>query len=1054
MSPGDTSENNGRSLLPDALRSMTRFAVRRPRATLLTVVIVAFASIWWSAVSLGFKTDRADLIDPGADFQQRWVNYTEQFGGESDIVVVVEAEHSAQVTAAIDALGKRMEREPEHFQNVLYKIDPQTFPIRKGLQFQSTEQLSRGLATLEELRPYLGNQWEQLRIDATFNYLRTGYEQWDQLSSDQQKQLVQQTDRITTSLEKFLDDPSQFESPWEQPLMARLPGRQTEQQRADGSRYFLNRRGTIGFLKAFPVTGGDADDGQSQKEQTKKEQTTDFNGATESIDRLRALIADISSEHPDVTMSVTGIPVLESDEMQRSQTDMLKAAGISFLGVGLLLLIGFRGVRHPALALVMLAIGMAWAFGYTTLIVGHLNILSLSFAVILIGLGIDFAIHYLARYLELRHEGKALRPALLKTSFGVGAGIMTAAITTAFAFFSATLTSFLGVAELGLIAGGGILLCALATFIVLPALIALSDRDVEPRKLPTPFEGNFLRRGIARFPLVVSIVTLLLIAGIGLHVFQWSEDVGNEGRLESSIRYDYNLLNLQADGLESVEAQQRVFDAADHSLLYAVSVANSPEEARRLKASFERLPTVHHVEELASALPEVTRAEVTRAEATGAETTGQQVDPRKVRLIQQYQAMLSRLRAEPPTISVRRPESVGKSIDDFYNVIRQQHHPQCQQIAKRIDQFIIRFGDIQQFPTEEAQQNFIRDYQNHLTTSVHRQLVSLRGMTNVEPVSLSEFPSAIRSRFIGKNGQWLLQVYPKNQIWDAEPLTAFVNDVRSVDSNITGTPIQNLEASRQIQSSYQTAAIYALGAILLVLLIDFLGREYTLLTLLAPLAVVAFTVIMLKTRRMPFDPQWLAVTYVGMAVAIAAIFDFRNLCDALLAMVPPLAGGLVMFGMLALLNIDLNPANLIVLPLVLGIGVDDGVHVIHDYRLQQNSSLEKSASTTLYRMSPSTMNAIALTSLTSMVGFGSMMIAAHRGLYSVGLVLVIGVGSCLFVSLVTLPAVLTLFSRNRQGAVTEEKIGDRQQANQQQAQQKNQQQQTASSQGNKKTRAA
>ena len=80
--------------------------------------------------------------------------------------------------------------------------------------------------------------------------------------------------------------------------------------------------------------------------------------------------------------------------------------------------------------------------------------------------------------------------------------------------------------------------------------------------------------------------------------------------------------------------------------------------------------------------------------------------------------------------------------------------------------------------------------------------------------------------------------------------------------------------------------------------------------------------------------------------------------------------------------------------------MDDGVHVVHDFRMQ----------TGRYRPSSSTINAIVLTSLTSMIGFGSMMVAAHRGLYSVGLVLVVGIGSCLFVSLVTLPAILTLVS--------------------------------------------
>jgi len=114
-----------------------------------------------------------------------------------------------------------------------------------------------------------------------------------------------------------------------------------------------------------------------------------------------------------------------------------------------------------------------------------------------------------------------------------------------------------------------------------------------------------------------------------------------------------------------------------------------------------------------------------------------------------------------------------------------------------------------------------------------------------------------------------------------------------------------------------------------------------------------------------------------------------------------------MFGLMGLLGIDLNPANLIVLPLVLGIGVDDGVHVIHDFREQRGN----------YQTSSSTINAIVLTSLTSMIGFGSMMVASHRGLYSVGMVLVIGVGSCLLVSLVMLPALLTILSNSEANSI-------------------------------------
>ncbi|MEZ6148410.1 MAG: MMPL family transporter, partial [Planctomycetaceae bacterium] len=301
----------------------------------------------------------------------------------------------------------------------------------------------------------------------------------------------------------------------------------------------------MGFLLTVLVDGGD-----------------DFQGSSQSIDRLRELIGDTEELYPGVEIGLTGIPVLESDEMRRSQSDMTIASVISFVGVGLLLLLGFRGVRHPALAMLMLLVGLSWSIGYATLFVGHLNILSVSFTAILVGLGIDFAIHYLARYLELRHSGVELRPALLRTSWGVGTGIVTAAVTTALAFFCATFTTFLGVAELGIIAGGGILLCCVTTFVVLPALIAIADRRVEPRRLPSQFQGVLLRRLTARRPLIVTIATIAAIIVVSTGSLTLVD-----GHVVPKVKYDANLLNLQARGVDSVNLQNRVFRESQGSLL-------------------------------------------------------------------------------------------------------------------------------------------------------------------------------------------------------------------------------------------------------------------------------------------------------------------------------------------------------------------------------------------------------------------------------------------------------------------------------------------------------
>ncbi len=952
------------SWLGDALSWITRLSSRNPRLTLCLVLLVSCAALGYTASCLSFHTKRSDLIDPEADFHKRWIEYTQTFGDSSDIVVIIEGAKPAPIEEALEDLGVRLARESDLFTNILYKADTKKLE-QKGLQYFPPEHLAAGLNRLTTYQSVGQGRWDTARLDyvirTTTYHLQTALNSSNAMLGNF---ALERADRMAKSLEGSLADPNQFQSPWPEII----PGRENLPAFGVRSHYLLNNEGTMGFLKVVPV----------------KNEEDDFNGDSHAVDRIREVIAQVSGQHPEVQIGVTGIPVLENDEMRRSQSDMMKASVISFVAVGVLLFIGFRGFRHPILGMVMLLVGMAWTFGYTTLVVGHLNILSVSFAVILIGLGIDFAIHYLARYLELRHQGHLLRPALRRTSTSVGTGIVTAALTTALAFFCATFTQFLGVAELGIIAGGGILLCGVATFLVLPALVSLSDQKVEPKKLPTPFDGNLLRGMTSRFPRIVMVLSMVLIFGLALQVIDWNSESGPS----TTIRYDSNLLNLQADGLESVEVQKRAFGQAKDSLLFAVSIAKTPEEARNLKDQFETLPSVERVEELASRLP-----------ASASQTTAAYLQAYRTRL-----AGLSAPPSDPPAIN---PASVGRAFEELLATLRRVNTPQALEISQSIDRFLNRFETM----SLRSQTEFLSGYQIRAVMALGQQLQSIAAASNPDPITLSDLPLELTNRFVSEEGQWLVQVYPKEQIWDAAPLKRFVDDVRSVDPNVTGTPLQNYEASRQIKDSYQTASLYALAVICVVLLVDFLGRDNKLLVMGPPLAVIVFAFMMLQTRRIEVSPLLLVGSYLLMATAIAAILDINNLRDAILAMVPPVAGGLMMFGILALLGVDLNPANLIVLPLILGIGVDDGVHVVHDFRLQKGR----------YRTSSSTMNAIVLTSLTSMIGFGSMMVAAHRGLSSVGLVLVIGVGSCLFVSLVLLPAILTLVSGHSEESESDEK---------------------------------
>ncbi len=966
-----------RGFLPETLRTVTQFTSSRPWGTLAAVVLLSLLSCVLTVQFIQFKTKRSDLIDPNAPFHKRWLRYTKSFGDASDIVFVVESESTRRVKETLEEIAKRLRQHPELFSQILYKVDLR--PLRrKGLQYLSPQALQRIASEVEQFQPVLAGRWDLLKLDGLVSRLRVmlAYAvqrerkllQASSLRTDSNGRTVPldelsarrgvestltQVALLTRSLKSSLQEPARFQPPWPP-----LPSESETVPQADFQvAYLTSEDGTIGFLKTKPAEASEG-----------------FSGPAKACDTARQILKEIRVEHPDVRVGLTGIPVLESDEMRKSQQDMMEASAISLVGVIVLLVVGFRGFRHPLLALAMLTVGMAWSFGYTTLTVGHLNILSVSFAVILIGLGIDFAIHYLARYLQLRHEGYEWQPALLEASEEIGVGIVTAAVTTALAFFCTLFTDFLGVAELGIIAGGGILLCAVATFVVLPALLALVDSRVEPKRLPTPFQGNWLRRLVSNYPMLVITVALGIVVVVSLQAFEL-----RNGKIVCRVRYDSNLLNLQAEGVESVETERRIAHRSHGSLLFAVSLADSAEEARVLHAQYEKLPMVSRVEDLASRLPLYPAS---------------QTCPLIARIHEQLKGLEH---LSTPHFGVLDPATVGRQLEGLLAVLRTVPTREAQQTAQQLDRFLDQFAQL----NLQQQLRFLSRYQNQLAATLLAQLRALAAASDPSPVTLKDFPPELVSRYVSSDGKWLVQVFPDRPIWDQEPLAKFVAQVRTVDPNVTGTPIQNYEASRQIMSSYKLAACYALVVIGLVLLIDFLGRDLALLATLPSMTIVAIAAVALSLRNVPVSPVAWLTAFVVLTLVAAVLLDFESVRDTALALLPPVVGGLLMFGLLAVFHIDLNPANLIVLPLISGIGVDDGVHVLHDFRLQNGP----------YRPSPSTINAIVLTSLTSMIGFGSLMISSHRGLYSLGIVLVTGIGCCLFISLVLLPSLLTLLSK-------------------------------------------
>jgi uncharacterized protein len=883
------------SVLAAPLSHLARFAIARPWLVVSMAIFAAVGSIFYTVGHLGFRASRLDLLNPECSHNQLWLDYIDEFGDQDDLVVVVQGKNRSEVIPVLEELSAALSEKDHLFDAILHEVN--LSKIRsKGLYYLPEEKLEGIEPYLDEIAPVISGHWEELTLSNTLDRLSLRLHKLDSHPRLQAETLTQM-DHLVGGLSTILDREANYRFP-----SAAMPEPLSMLSEL-GPRYLLTNQGKWGLVLL-----------RLAQEKNK----TDFAPGTQAIDELRRLTARAEARHPEVKIGLTGLPVMENDEMRSSQSAMLRASLLSLLGVSCLFIAGFGGIRYPLFTVSTLLIAMAWSFGYITLAIGHLNILSIAFGVILIGLGIDFGIHYVARYQQLRETHIGADEAIVQSATSVGPGIVTGAITTAIAFCMAGFTDFTGVAELGLIAGGGIILCCFAAMFVLPALLHLSDTRQTRFTVAKPLPVDDWLVWTGRWPRKTFLAALAITGLIGYGI--------------SNLEYDHNLLNLQAEGLESVDLERQLLDNSDQSCWFALSIAGDRDELLRRKADFLKKPSVERVEELGSLLL---------------------VDEGKKRpVIERIAYRLRNLPERPGEIPIDPPSGLGQALARAQVLIAR--FPQTDQLVLKIDAARVA---LRRLPILECQTR-LQKYQHGLAGDLLSRLFKLQSMANPEPPKLDDLPAELVTRFIGHGrDRYLMKIYANGNIWDMEAMSQFVREVREVDPTATGNPLQTYEASIQMKSSYEKAALFALVAIVVVLLIDFGNPLYVILALI------------------------------------------------------PLGLGMVqMFGIMGLWGIPLNPANMIVLPLILGIGIDDGVHLVHDFRCQKGR----------YKVSRSTASAVLLTSLTTMIGFGSLMIANHRGLQSLGRVLTIGVTCCLFTSLVVLPALLSWLTRTRSETEDEE----------------------------------
>lgn len=878
-------------------KSYFALITRHPRLILAIALLLSLASVIYTKSNMEFLTGRDDLMPKNAKFQLDYRAYRQEFGDQEEIVVVIEADDAEKATKCSDAVYEQLNKERDSFKEVFY---PGGLPYfrKNGLLFMPLDEIRQLRSTLTMAAPVLKDLSASPSVQTLFTSLTGQIDRY--LASGDQKDLKSLTFMLST-LDKGFKGFDGKTSALSMDSFLKGGG--------DGKPSMLESAGKQQVITIMPIKEADS-----------------FVPAEKSIKATRKIVDQVLArpEFKGVTAGLTGVPVLEYEEMATSQKDIEIATVLSLSLTVILLLFAFRGLLNVVAAMVSLIVGICLSFGFATLAVGHLNILSMVFAIMLIGLGIEYGIQVVLRYQEeLRNgaDGIAAIETGLCTNIRT---IIMAAATVALAFATFAFTDFKGIAELGIIAAGGVFICVLATFTVLPSMLVLLERFRKPARVAdhtTKIQPKVRLPFLFNNPKAVTIITVLIAAGCIYPVM--------------NTHFDYNLMNLQAKGLKSVEYAYKLMRSKENSGYFAVVTANDPEQVRQLTEKLEKLPSVDHVVSLNALVPDQQEAKL--AEIAALRQTMADIKPTPY--VENLQMM------ELPAVF----EGFRDRVEKLKLALEAKKAPEAKPVANFLTTLDGFFNSLEKEKDKNAV-GMLRDFQGGMFAELPDKLNMMKQSLEAGRVESSDIPASLRQRFVGKSGKYLLQVAAKKEIFEHQPLKEFVDQVKSVVPNATGEPVMVYESLTILRDSYLRAFGYA---------------------------------------------------FIGIAAIL--LINFKSIRFAIIGTLPLAAGLLMMVGGMQLTGISFNSANIIVLPLILGIGIDSAIYIINRYRQGDESPAQVAFS--------SAGIGVFLNALTILFSFGALMVAHHQGVFSIGVLMSLGMVSSVAVFMIFLPALLSIWGR-------------------------------------------
>lgn len=880
--------------------------------------------VWFTVARLGFDMDRNNLVGSDKQYHRNFLALKKEFPGQDDLVAVIESEDQEKNRQFVERLGARLEAQsvagsPTNlFTDVFYKGDLKLMG-RKALLFVPETNLVELKQALKDYEPFLNQFSSSSNLVSLFNRVNTQIRTSAREQNAQTESLVKALpalERIVKRAEQSLARPGMSPSPGVDALFG--AGEEAERDKyitfAGGRLYLVSAKASREELNA------------------------------DAVEKFRELVAATRAEVPGVNVGVTGEPVLELDEMQQSQKDSTLATIISLGLSAAIFIIGYNQTGRPLKAVLALVVGLGYTMGYATLTVGHLNILTITFVPMLIGLAIDFGVHLITRYEEELRHGRTEHEAMEKAMVNTGQGILTGCFTTAGAFFAMALTDFKGIQEMGVITGGALLICLVPMMTLLPVLLLRPGRQnqldekagavelkeearesFESGGEPVAARARLERYWLDRPWTVIGVTAgLCLLSAVAI----------------PRVFFDYNLLNMQSEGLPAVVFEHKLINSAEKSVLYGAVVATNLDEAVALEARLQRLPSVSTNDSMAHFLAEKPES--------------------KLALIREIGRATASVKFSRPDTKVVNLNELGQTLWSLQgyllNAVDEVGKTDDKELLANLKSLIASLGSLRaaMFHGEVAEQTEnarrLAGFQQALFNDIRDTFATLQNQDASGGLRPEDLPESLRHRFIGVTGSYLIQVYPKDDVWQRGPQETFVKELQSVSPTATGTPVQLYYYTELLRTSYIKAAWWALAAIVLLVL-----------------------------------------------------FHFRRLDSVVLALLPVAIGTVWVMGVMGWAGIPFNPANIMMLPLVIGIGVTNGIHILNRFAEERSPGI----------FAKSTGKAVLVSALTTIAGFGSLVVADHRGIRSLGYIMATGTAACMVAALTFLPAVLTLMERRR-----------------------------------------